>query len=132
MFAQFFFHGYVLCIWAESNSVNFDLVIETSMKPLLEVEFWPSTYCPHGFWMLSESVGHYVPIKSGYILNAEELVKYTNARVAFTGKLLGGVVFVDNLHKDPGRRFFINSEEHDVDAQAVDQDFLSSQPKVDF
>ena len=72
------------------------------------------------------------PSKVDTYFNAEELVKYTNARVAFTGKLLGGVVFVDNLHKDPGRRFFINLEEHDVNAQAVDQDFLSSQPKVDF
>ena len=86
--------------------------------------------------MLFKGVGHlpraYVSIKSGYMLSAEELVQYTNARVAFTEKLLGGVVFVDNLHKDPGGRLFINLDKHDVNAQAVDQDFLSSQPKVDF
>lgn len=72
----------------------------------------------------------YVTIKTGYMVNADEVVQYTNARVAITDKLLGGVVFVDNLHKDPGGRVFMNLDKFDSNAQAVDEQFLKDQPRV--
>ena len=55
---------------------------------------------------------------------------YVNARVIVTDRLLGGLVFVDNLHRDPSGRLFVNLEKFDVNAQGIDQVFLQGQPKV--
>ena len=72
----------------------------------------------------------YISLKSGYVISAEDLIQYVNARVIVTDRLLGGLVFVDNLHRDPSGRLFINLEKYDVNAQGIDQGFLQGQPKV--
>ncbi len=72
----------------------------------------------------------YVSVKDGFMVSAEELVLFANERVDLPNKLLGGVVFVDNLHKDPGGKPFISLDKFDSTAQGVDEKFLNSQPKV--
>ena len=72
----------------------------------------------------------YISLKSGYAISAEDLIQYVNARVLVTDRLLGGLVFVDNLHRDPSGKLFVNLEKFDVNAQGIDQAFLQGQPKV--
>ena len=36
-----------------------------------------------------------------------------------TDRLLGGVVFVENLYKDPGGRLFMNLDKYDTTAQGM-------------
>jgi len=72
----------------------------------------------------------YISLKSGYAISAEDLIQYVNARVIVTDRLLGGLVFVDNLHRDPSGRLFVNLEKYDSDAQGIDEAFLKGQPKV--
>ena len=59
----------------------------------------------------------YVIVKTGYMVSAEELIQFANAKVYLTDRLLGGVVFVDNLYKDPKGRLFMNLEKYDSAAQ---------------
>ena len=61
----------------------------------------------------------YVIVKSGYMVSADDLVQYANARVDLTNRLLGGVVFVDNLYKDPMGRLFMSLEKYDTTAQGI-------------
>ena len=72
----------------------------------------------------------YICLKAGYAISAEDLIQYVNARVIVTDRLLGGLAFVDNLHRDPSGRLFVNLEKFDVNAQGIDQVFLQGQPKV--
>lgn len=72
----------------------------------------------------------YVTVKSGYMVSADDLVQYANSRVALTDRLLGGVVFVENLYKDPGGRLFMSLDKYDTTAQGIDDCFLNNQPKV--
>ena len=38
---------------------------------------------------------------------------------------------MDNLHKDPSGKLFMSLEKFDESAQGMDEQFLSSQPRVD-
>ena len=73
----------------------------------------------------------YVIVKSGYMLSAEDLIQYTNSRVSSNERLLGGVVFVESLHKDTKGRLYKCLDKYDSSAQGLDEQFLSSQPKVE-
>ena len=53
------------------------------------------------------------------MVSADDLVQYANARVDLTNRLLGGVVFVDNLYKDPMGRLFMSLEKYDTTAQGT-------------
>ena len=39
--------------------------------------------------------------------------------ISITDRLLGGVVFVENLYKDPGGRLFMNLDKYDTTAQGM-------------
>ena len=72
----------------------------------------------------------YVVLKSGYQATGEEIVQFSQARLAEPDWIRGGIVFVEKLAKDSNGQLMINLEKLDKFAQEVDNEFLKSQPKV--
>ena len=72
----------------------------------------------------------YIVQKPGYDATSEEILSYTDYRTPETEKLRGGIVFVENLAKDPRGELYINLDRFNNDAEGIDYGFIKKQPKV--
>ena len=72
----------------------------------------------------------YIVQKPGYDATSEEILSYADYRTPETEKLRGGIVFVENLAKDPRGKLYINLDRFNNDAEGIDYGFIKKQPKV--
>jgi len=57
----------------------------------------------------------YISLKSGFLITGEELLSWINARLEWKHRLIGGIVIVNRIPRDPQGVLLVNLEKFDAD-----------------